>query len=123
MPGRTYTNGSSYRYSINGQEKTPEIAPNTTTAEFWQYDSRMARRWNVDPRPNVSISPYNCFAGNPIFYPDNKGDSIPAKFYDEKGNQLAKGIFDKTRKKDHIKITVEGMKHDGKVLVRKMTEE
>ena len=43
--------------------------------------------------------------------------------FDDKGNQLAKAIFDKTQKKDHIKITVEGMKHDGKILVQKMTEE
>ncbi|MDZ4796124.1 MAG: hypothetical protein SGI83_17730, partial [Bacteroidota bacterium] len=31
LPGRTYSSGTGYRYSINGQEKTPEIAPNTTT--------------------------------------------------------------------------------------------
>ena len=43
--------------------------------------------------------------------------------FDGKGNQLAKGIFDKTQKKDHIKVTVEGMKHDGKILVQKITEE
>jgi YD repeat-containing protein len=76
MPGRTYTIGNAYRYSINGQEKTPEIAPNTTTAEFWQYDARIVRRWNVDPKPNVAISPYNCFAGNPIFNIDIHGDTL-----------------------------------------------
>ena len=43
--------------------------------------------------------------------------------FDDKGNQLAKAILDKTQKKDHIKITVEGMKHDGKILVKIMTEE
>ena len=43
--------------------------------------------------------------------------------FDNKGNQLAKAILDKTQKKDHLKITVEGMKHDGKILVQKMTEE
>lgn len=43
--------------------------------------------------------------------------------FDDKGNQLAKAIFDKTQKKDHIKVIVEGMKHDGKILVQKLTEE
>jgi hypothetical protein len=43
--------------------------------------------------------------------------------FDDKGNQLAKDIFDKTRKNDHIKVLVEGMKHDGKILVQKITEE
>ncbi len=43
--------------------------------------------------------------------------------FDAKGNELAKAIFGKTRKKDHIKVTVEGMKHAGQILVEKMTEE
>jgi hypothetical protein len=30
--------------------------------------------------------------------------------------------FEKTAKKDQIKVTVEGMKHDGKILVEKLTE-
>ena len=42
--------------------------------------------------------------------------------FDAKGNELAKAAFDKTAKKDHIKMTVEGMKHDGKILVEKITE-
>ncbi len=76
MPGRGYSAGTGYRYGFNNQESTPEIAPNTNTAEYWQYDARVARRWNLDPRPNVSISPYNTFASNPIRYLDNLGDSI-----------------------------------------------
>lgn len=42
--------------------------------------------------------------------------------FDEKGNQLAKGVFDQTKKKDHIKMIVEGLKHGDKVLVEKITE-
>src|SRR6266545_4978972 len=42
--------------------------------------------------------------------------------FDAKGNTLAKAPFDKTAKKDHIKVTVEGMKHEGKILVEKLTE-
>jgi hypothetical protein len=86
MPGRTFASGNNYRYSINGQEKTPEIAPNTTTAEFWQYDARIVKRWNVDPKPEVSLSPYSCFAGNPVFYSDVKGDSIPTHFLNQNNN-------------------------------------
>jgi len=43
---------------------------------YWEYDSRIARRWNLDPKPNASISQYSCFAGNPILYQDPKGDTI-----------------------------------------------
>ena len=42
--------------------------------------------------------------------------------FDEKGNALAKAIFEKTARKDHIKVSLEGMKHDGKLLVQSITE-
>jgi hypothetical protein len=80
MPGRAYAVGTTgqYRYGFNGQEKTDEIAGagNHTTAEFWEYDPRIGRRWNLDPKTDVSISPYNCFAGNPIFFSDPLGDTL-----------------------------------------------
>jgi len=75
MPGREYSNGNEYRYGQNGQEKSSEINKNSYTAEFWQYDARIVRRWNVDPKPNVSLSPYNCFGGNPIWMSDPFGDT------------------------------------------------
>jgi len=67
-----------YRYGFNGQEKDNEIAGegNSYTAQFWQYDSRLGRRWNVDPKPNPSISNYATFANNPILYNDILGDTI-----------------------------------------------
>jgi len=73
MPGRSYPD--SYRYSINGQEKTLEIAPNTTTAEYWQYDARIGRRWNIDPRPSVAISVYAAFNNSPVYNTDPLGDT------------------------------------------------
>ena len=54
--------------------KTPEIGANTTTAEFWQYDARIVRRWNVDPITNEAESPYLCFSGNPILMSDPLGN-------------------------------------------------
>ena len=42
--------------------------------------------------------------------------------FDEKGNKLAKAVFENTTKKDHIKVVVDGMTHDGKVLVESITE-
>ncbi|GAB2808386.1 hypothetical protein GCM10027043_04390 [Ferruginibacter profundus] len=74
MPGRKFTQGSSYRYGFNGQEKSEEISEGLTTAQFWEYDSRIGRRWNKDPKPDVSTSLYSCFLGNPIFNSDILGD-------------------------------------------------
>jgi hypothetical protein len=38
-----------YRYGFNGQEKVDEISGvgNHNTALFWEYDTRLGRRWNV----------------------------------------------------------------------------
>jgi hypothetical protein len=74
MPGRKFTSNSGYRYGFNGQEKSTEIAEGLTTAEFWQYDSRVAKRWNVDPKQKIHESPYFVFSGNPILLSDLKGD-------------------------------------------------
>ena len=74
MPGRKYSNGGSYRYGFNGQEKSTELNDNLTTAEFWEYDSRIGRRWNVDPITKVGESPYLCFSGNPIYNSDPVGN-------------------------------------------------
>jgi hypothetical protein len=76
MPGRKYQAGTGlkYRFSINGQEKESDLNENITTALFWEYDSRIGRRWNVDPVLNVSISPYVCFDNNPIWFTDVLGN-------------------------------------------------
>lgn len=75
-----------YRFGFNGQEKDDEVygEGNSYTAEFWQYDPRTARRWNVDPKPNVSFSPYSINQCNPIWYSDPKGDTVRVKGFSEK---------------------------------------
>jgi GH24 family phage-related lysozyme (muramidase) len=79
QPGRQYaeSNLGSYRYGFNGQEKTDEIAGtgNHTTAEFWEYDSRIGRRWNLDLKPSVGISRYAALDDNPNLQSDPLGDS------------------------------------------------
>lgn len=76
--GNWVVNGGGYRYGVNGQEKSNEIKGegNSYTAMFWEYDPRIGRRWNVDPKPNVSISQYVAFSNRPIQYNDPQGDTI-----------------------------------------------
>ena len=73
MPGRKYEAQSGYRYGFNGQEKSSEISNNSTTAEFWQFDARIGRRWNVDPVIKDYESPYATFGNNPIWFADPDG--------------------------------------------------
>jgi hypothetical protein len=74
MPGRKYlaNNNSKYRFGFNSHEKSDEIAGegNHTTALFGEYDTRLVRRWNLDPRPDISASPYSMFSNNPIWFND-----------------------------------------------------
>ncbi|MBK9249763.1 MAG: hypothetical protein IPM69_17065 [Ignavibacteria bacterium] len=75
--GDTWQNAiTGYRYGYNGQEMDKDInsTGNITTAEFWEYDSRAARRWNRDPRPITGISEYTVFNDNPIAMSDPYGD-------------------------------------------------
>ena len=58
-----------------------------------------------------------CVKGGYGLYAD--GAWLP---FDAKGNELTKALLDRSKKSDHLKITVEGMKHEGKILVEKVTE-
>ena len=77
-----------YRYGFNGMEKDNEVkgVGNSYTAMFWQYDSRLGRRWNRDPKPNPSISNYACFANSPIWITDPYGDTT--QFFSKRGSYL-----------------------------------
>jgi len=80
QPGRKYQTGTaSYRYSINGQEKDSELNENITTALYWEYDSRIGRRWNIDPVVKPWESPYSCFNNSPIIFVDIDGDDAGKK--------------------------------------------
>jgi len=72
MPGRLY-NPDAYRFGFNGQEKDNEIGSGIYTAEYWEYDSRIGRRWNVDPVTYAWQSSYACFNNNPIALIDPLG--------------------------------------------------
>ena len=78
LPGRNYSSDS-YRFGFNGQEKDDEVFGSTGTsmsAEFWQYDTRTGRRWNLDPVDKPWQSRYSTFSGNPIARVDPRATMI-----------------------------------------------
>jgi hypothetical protein len=78
MPGRKFAQANTkYRYGFGGQEKSDEIKGegNSYTAEYWEYDSRLGRRWNVDPITKPHESPYAAFSNKPIINIDPLGNS------------------------------------------------
>jgi hypothetical protein len=75
-----FANG--HRFGFNGQEDVYEVKNTRSahkTALFWEYDTRLARRWNLDPIPQVGISDYATFTNNPILYSDVLGNTIDGK--------------------------------------------
>jgi len=74
MVARSYVGPESYRYGYGTQEKDTDIGEGIYTAEYWEYDSRLGRRWNLDPKPRVNISSYSVFDNNPIENNDVDGD-------------------------------------------------
>jgi RHS repeat-associated protein len=94
MPGRKFSSAGGYRYGFNGQEKSDEIKGegNSYTAEFWEYDPRVGRRWNVDPVTKEWESPYACFSNNPICNVDPDGDSDTTAINGVPVNRLNDGL-------------------------------
>ena len=74
MPGRNGSTGD-YRYGFQGQERDDEISggENSYSSEYWQYDPRLGRRWNIDPVDKDHESPYAAFANNPLWFIDPSG--------------------------------------------------
>jgi hypothetical protein len=98
IEGRSGSSGEQYRYGFNGQEEEKEITGNEshTSAEFWMYDSRLGRRWNVDPVVKYWESPYATFANNSLFMVDPLGanadwfenDKGEIRWFDSKEKEL-----------------------------------
>jgi len=113
-------NLSGYRFGFNGQEADNEVygVKQSYTAEFWQYDTRLGRRWNVDPVTNESESSYIGLSNNPIWYCDPNGD-FKTKF----GAWLYKIFHGGTVEKDKggeyyvgKRVEMEGTKNPNKAL-------
>ncbi len=68
-------------FGYNGQMKSDEVygKGNLNTARFWEMDTRLMRRWNIDPILDAWQSSYSTFANNPIAYSDPAGNHIDPK--------------------------------------------
>ena len=75
MVARLYTSNIILRFGYGGQEKDTDIGEGLYTAEYWQYDTRLGKRWNIDPMSDRYPwqSPYSVFNNNPIYFTDPLG--------------------------------------------------
>lgn len=88
-----------YRFGFNGQEKDDEVAGsgNNNTAKYWEYDTRLGRRWNIDPVVKVSQSSYACLGNNPIIKIDVNGN-------DDYYNYAGKYVGNDGQKTNNIRL-------------------
>lgn len=65
-------------FGFNGQERKDDYKGkgNHNHALYWEYDTRIGRRWNLDPKPQVNISDYAVMGNSPIWFIDPLGDEI-----------------------------------------------
>lgn len=85
-------------YKFNaGSEKDDEIFIGAYTAEYWEYDSRLGRRWNVDPLTYAWQSSYATFNNNPIYFVDPLGLEGEPKQYKGKVATFFHRVWDGIR--------------------------
>jgi hypothetical protein len=98
VPNR-HASSTAYRYGFNTQEKTDEISGegNHFTAEYWEYDPRIGRRWNLDPIVRPWESGYVANHNNPILFSDPNGDDPdePAKKHKTKSGDTYSSLSKK----------------------------
>jgi hypothetical protein len=82
--GELYYNTPS-NFTFNGQETDGELGEGVTTAEFWEYDGKLGRRWNIDPVVKPWRSSYDVFSNSPTSRIDINGDD---DYFNSKGKYL-----------------------------------
>ncbi len=75
MVGRKYK-PAGYRYGFGGHERDDEVKGDGNHLAFgdYGYDTRLGRRWNIDPVINTTRSNYGAFGNNPILNIDHDGN-------------------------------------------------
>src|SRR5690606_37986839 len=81
-----------YQYKYNGQEWQDELGLNMYAMDLRQYDPAIARWVVQDPIVHHSMSPYNSFDNNPVFWADPSGADSQNESPQTTGVTLAFGV-------------------------------
>jgi hypothetical protein len=114
MPGRKHSIASLYSLGFNAHVRDFDIDVNGNhnTALYGEYESRLGRRWNLDPKPNPSVSIYAVFANNPIWFNDILLDTPTVK----EAALMSKLVYgDKLSADDQSEFNKSGWKLSSKV--------
>jgi len=98
-----------YQFGVNGQMKSDEIygKGNLNTALFWEYDTRLARRWNIDPVDQVNISNYTCFRNNPLYFVDVEGNTVNTAELKKSNSQANDALINDLQSKTGLQLSTD----------------
>jgi RHS repeat-associated protein len=90
-----------YQYKYNGKEFQDELGLNMYAMDMRQYDPAIARWVVMDPVIHHSVSPYNAFDNNPVFWADPSGAAVDSflELYEREKNHehlIQRLLYDKT---------------------------
>ena len=109
-----------YMYKYNGQEWQDELGLNMYAMDMRQYDPAIGRWVVQDPVIHHSMSPYNSFDNNPVFWADPSGadatnliediwDKTPNDgfiyTYNNKGKQTIKETLEQYKSRTETNVT------------------
>ncbi|MBI3142047.1 MAG: hypothetical protein HYZ16_04405 [Bacteroidetes bacterium] len=101
----TLATGEGYKYGNGGQMRDDELygLGNAYTAMYWEYDSRLGRRWDVDPVTFPWQGSYTVYNNNPVYFNDplglwgkrNKAERKQEKMIDKLGKDRVGDIVNR----------------------------
>ncbi|MBG6130179.1 RHS repeat-associated protein [Aquimarina sp. EL_43] len=81
----TTLRGRNHNYGFNGIELTEGLDLNLYEMDLRKYDPAIARWTGIDPVTHHSMSTYNAFDNNPVFWADPSGANSTAEWMKENG--------------------------------------
>ena len=121
LDGRTIESNF-YLRGFNGMEKDDEISSDHYTAEFWEYESRLGKRWNLDPVHQVNISDYAVLRNNPLSVVDPFGDKPTPKQAAQMSNDVYNTAYCKYKKGEKAGVIDGGWKLSNETFNIKLTD-
>ena len=91
--------GREHPYGFNGIELTENLGLNLYEMDVRKYDPAIARWTGIDPVTHHSLSPYNAFDNNPVFFADPSGANSE-DFINDLWNQSGEGSTTWTNNND-----------------------
>ncbi len=78
-------NGRKHNYGFNGVELEENLGLDLYEMDFRKYDPAIARWTGIDPVTHYSLSPYNAFDNNPVYWADPSGANSTAEWMASNG--------------------------------------